>query len=122
MHGGNINNPPPVALAHARQRQSAGVEDAGQIYRQNIVPLFHRELLHRRHMLDTGVINHNIDAAKFAFGIAHHRFNLPDVAQVGIVIAGNFTQRGHLGSRARAVAKTIQHQLRAGLRQHFGNA
>ncbi len=59
---------------------AGGVEDAGEIDGENIVPFVHRELLHRGHVLDAGVIDHDIDAAEGAFGIAHHRFDLPDVA------------------------------------------
>ena len=72
-------------------------------------------------MLDAGVIDHDIDAAEGAFGIAHHRLDLPDVAQVGVVIAGDLAQRGDFSPRVAAVAEAIEDHLRARLRQLFGD-
>ncbi len=66
-------------------------------------------------------IDHDIDASEGAFGIAHHRFDLPDVAQVGVVIAGDLAQRGDFSPGVAAVAEAIEHQLGACLRQHFGD-
>ena len=97
------------------------MEDAGEIDGENIVPFVHRELLHRGHVLDAGVIDHDIDAAEGAFGIVHHRLDLPDVAQVGVVIAGDLAQRGDFSPGVAAVAEAIEDHLRARLSQHFGD-
>ncbi len=107
--------------ADACRQRAGGVEDAGEIDGDDVVPFVHRELLHRGDVLDTGVIDHDIDAAEGAFGIAHHRLDLPDVAQVGVVIAGDLAQRGDFSPGVAAVAEAIEHQLGACLRQHFGD-
>ena len=80
-----------------------------------------RKLIHRGDVLDAGVIDHDIDAAEGAFGIVHHRLDLPDVAQVGVVIAGDLTQRGDFSPGVAAVAAAIEDHLRARLSQHFGD-
>ncbi len=72
-------------------------------------------------MLDAGVIDHDIDATEGALGIVHHRLDLPDVAQVGVVIAGDLTQRGDFSPGVAAVAEAIEDHLRARLSQHFGD-
>jgi hypothetical protein len=76
-------------------------------------------MLHRRHVLDPGVINHNIHAAKLRLGVGHHRLNLLHIAQVGSVVARRFADLRHFCARGCAIAKAVENQLRAGFCQHL---
>jgi hypothetical protein len=62
------------------------VEHRRQVDRDDLVPALHRELLHRRHVLDAGVVDQNVDAAELALGIGDHLGDLRRVADIGRVM------------------------------------
>ncbi|MNT24328.1 hypothetical protein D3C72_1597950 [compost metagenome] len=72
-------------------------------------------------MLDASVIDKDVDAAKFAFGIGEQVFDLRYIAQVRRVMADVAAVSGHLGDRQVGIAETIENQVGACARQHVGN-
>jgi hypothetical protein len=56
---------PQLLLAHAGHRQARGVERRAQVDGDDRVPAFGRKVLDRRHMLDAGVVDQDVDAAEF---------------------------------------------------------
>ena len=99
VNGGDINDASPVLFTHGGQRQPAGVKHRRKVNGDNVVPFLHREGLHRRDMLYSGVVDKNVHAVKLRFGVAHHGFNLQHVTQVGIVVARLFAQLCNFFSR-----------------------
>ena len=45
----------------------------GQVDTDNRVPFFHREVFHRRHELDAGVVDQDVDRTEGGRGVADHR-------------------------------------------------
>lgn len=94
----------------SRMRGSASrlVENARQVNGENIVPFLDGEGLDRRDVLNTGVVDDDIDAAKLAFGPGEHRFDLPHVAQVGVVVARREPQLRNLAQAAWLSPKPLR--------------
>ncbi len=109
---------PPVAFAHPRQRQSAGVEHRRQVDGEDGVPFLHRELIQRRHVLNAGVVHQNVHAAELAFGILHHVRYLARIAEIGAVIPRRGAQPRDLRLRLLHVAEAVEDHARAGGGQH----
>ena len=61
---------PQLRSLHAGQREPRGVERRAQVDRDDRVPLLDREVLDRRHVLDAGVVDQDVDAAELALGVA----------------------------------------------------
>ena len=67
MRGGDVDNPPPLSRLHRRQCCGGRVECRGKVDRNDPVPLLDGELVNRRDMLDTGIVDENVDAAEFFY-------------------------------------------------------
>jgi hypothetical protein len=78
---------PQPLLFHGGHGQARGVEAGAEVDRQDGVPGVDRELLHRRHVLDAGVVDEQVDGAELRDGLAHHAFDLVGLAHVGRVVA-----------------------------------
>ncbi|MNN14261.1 hypothetical protein D3C81_1273190 [compost metagenome] len=98
------------------------MEHGRQVEGNDLVPAFQRELLHRRHMLDTGVVDQNVDAGEFAFGQGEQGFDLRHVRQVGGVMDNFHTVPGNFGHCRCRVAKAVEHDVGASTGQHPGDA
>ncbi|MNC32070.1 hypothetical protein D3C75_804120 [compost metagenome] len=122
VHRGDIDDSPPVTLTHARQRQARAMEYGRQVQGDDLVPAFWRELLNRCHMLDTGVVDQDVDAAELALGQGEQRFDLGHVRQVGRVMDCLHPVPGDLGQRRGWVAEAVEHDVGACAGQHLGNA
>ena len=59
------------------------VEGRGQVDGDDRVPFLDRELLDRRHVLDAGIVDENVDAAELALGGADHLDDLGRLGHVG---------------------------------------
>ena len=57
--------PKPAAL-HLRQHGARGVEGGREIDRQDGIPFLRRELLHRRDVLDAGVVHQDVHRTEAA--------------------------------------------------------
>jgi hypothetical protein len=74
---------PQPKLLHARQRCADGVEVGRQVDGQDLFPLGHRELVHRRHVLDASVVDQDVDGAVPLLGFLHHARDLLGLSHVG---------------------------------------
>jgi hypothetical protein len=86
MDGSDIDDAPPVAALHRRKCGANGMKCSRQIDRNDSVPAIRRKLLDRSDMLDTCVIDENIDRSEPVFGVADKRGALFGIREVGAVI------------------------------------
>ncbi|MNR28926.1 hypothetical protein D3C85_1462750 [compost metagenome] len=98
------------------------MEHGRQVEGDDLVPAFQRKLLHRRHVLDPGVVDQDVDAAELALGQGEQRFDLGHVRQVGRVMDCLHPVPGDLGQRRARVAEAVEHDVGACAGQHLGNA
>ena len=98
------------------------MECAGQVDGNDGVPAFYREVFHFGHVLDTGVVDQNVHAAKLCRGSSHHGFDVGWLAHVGAVVAHFHPQRSHLGFGSLDITKAIQHDVGALTGQCLCNA
>jgi len=61
MDRGNIHDAAISAALHSRQNSANGVEGSREIDSEDSVPLFRWKCLYRRHVLNPGIIDENID-------------------------------------------------------------
>ena len=66
MRRSDIDDAPPIALAHLRDDGADGVKVRRQIDGNNGIPAVDWETLDRRRMLDAGIVDENIDLAELA--------------------------------------------------------
>ncbi len=78
-----IDDAAPFARLHAGHGAADGVERGRQIDGDDHVPFLDRELLDRRHELDTGIVHQHVDAAQGALGGLDHVGDLGRLAHVG---------------------------------------
>jgi hypothetical protein len=93
------------------------VEGRAEVDRDDRVPLGGGKLLDRRHVLDAGVVDEDVDAAELGLRVGHHRLDLGRLAHVGPVVAGLHAERGHLGARRLEFAEAVEHHVGALARQ-----
>ncbi|MNP47238.1 hypothetical protein D3C76_1412820 [compost metagenome] len=72
-------------------------------------------------MLDTGVVDQDVDAAEFAVGQGEQRFNLGHVRQVGRMVNHLHSMAGDFGYGRCRVAKAVEHDIGASACQHLGD-
>jgi hypothetical protein len=113
---------PQLLRLHARQARRAGVEGAGQVDGDDGVPAVDRKVLDVGHMLDAGVVDQHVHAAKGLGRKGHHGFDLGRLAHVGAVVGRLHAQRFDCGLGAHHVAKAVEHDVGALARQAQGHA
>jgi hypothetical protein len=86
MDGSDIDDAPPVAALHRRKCGANGMKCSRQINRNDSVPAIGRKLLDRSDILDTCVIDENIDRSEPVFGVADKRGALFGIGEVGRVV------------------------------------
>ena len=125
VHRGHIDDAAPVGLLHGRQRQARGVKGAGQVDGDDGVPFVHRKVLHRRHMLDAGVVDQDVHPAELAGGVLHHVFDVGHAAHVGTVVghlgAGCLAGGQHFGAGGVHITETVQDDIGALAGEGFCN-
>ncbi|MNJ35325.1 hypothetical protein D3C77_300590 [compost metagenome] len=72
-------------------------------------------------MLDAGVVDQNVDAAKVPLGVSEQVFDLFHITKIGRVMTDPGTVAGDLGDGRTGVAEAVEDQVGAGLGQHMGN-
>jgi hypothetical protein len=95
------------------KRQARGVEGRGEVDGDDRVPAVHREVLHRRHVLDAGVVDEDVDATHLAFGVRDHVRDLVGLAHVGGVVADIRVEVDELGPGCVHVAEAVEHDAGA---------
>ena len=127
MRRSDIDDPPPAARLHPRQRRTYRVEIGRHIDRDDRIPFFFREILDRTHKLDAGIIHQDINAPQRRFGFRHHGAHASRLGKVrrriGRITAAHC--RPYLGARRRNIfclAHPIEHHLGPGFRQQQRNA
>ena len=102
------------------------MERRRQVERQDRIPLGDREFVDRRHELDAGVVDQDVDRAEFLDRPAHHRLDRVLLRQVGAVVAhfhrvigGQF--RAELLDFAR-VAEAVEDDVGAARGERGGDA
>ncbi|MNH27825.1 hypothetical protein D3C79_879520 [compost metagenome] len=98
------------------------MEHGRQVDGDDRIPALHREVFDRRHMLDAGIVDENVDAAELAHRVGEQVLDLRHVAEVRRVMADPGTVAGDFGNRRAGIAKAIEDQVGAGLGQYLGNA
>ena len=122
MHRCNVDDAAPVAGQHAWERKAAGMKRTAEIDGNDCVPALGRKILNSRDMLDSGVIDQDINGTKGRFTVAHHCFNFIGFAHVGTVVAHLDAQGSDLCFGPLDVAKTIHHDICALRGKRFGQA
>ena len=59
-----------------------------EVDRDDLVPLLDRELIDRRHVLNTGVVDEDVDATEDIAGMGDERFDFDNLGEVGAVEDG----------------------------------
>jgi hypothetical protein len=98
------------------------VEGARQINGNDGIPALNWKVFYAGDVLNTGVVDQNIDTAKLLFGKLHHGFNFGWLAHVCTVIDHLGAQSGNFGLGACVVTKAIQNNVGPLFGQSFGNA
>ena len=62
------------------------MEGAREIYRQNGVPLLNGKVLDRRDILNSGIVDENVNATEFLFRQRHHSADVIAIGHVGVAI------------------------------------
>src|SRR5690349_804352 len=91
----DVDDSAPFALFHLWQRQPAGVKRRSKIDRDDRVPFVDRKFVYRRHVLDTGVVDEDVDGAKPVDGLRHHLLDGRRIAHVGAVISDVYAVFGN---------------------------
>src|SRR5690606_9943869 len=86
--GGEVDDPPPARRLHMGQGVADAVDAGAEVDGDDPVPHVHRELIHRRHMLDTGVVDQDIHAPEGPGGGGDQIADLVRAGHVGAVEAG----------------------------------
>jgi hypothetical protein len=97
------------------------VEGAGHIDGDDGVPALHGKILDARHMLNAGVVDQNVQAAKGLDGKGHHVLDLGWLAHVGAVVGHLHAECRDLGLGAFDIAKTVEHNVCALCCEGLGN-
>ena len=101
MGRGDIDDSAPTGRFHRRQHRGGGVKRTGQIDRDHRVPAVGGKILDLGDVLDTGVVNQNVDAAEGRLSRLDHRGDGRRVAHIGVVIGdGRPGIGGQIGARA----------------------
>ena len=107
MHRRHIDDAAPVFGLHAGQGQARCVKHAGQIDGDDGVPAFHRKVFNAADMLDAGVVDQNINAAKAAVDVIEHGRNVGRAAHVGTVVAGAAAEGADFGHCRIDIAEAV---------------
>jgi hypothetical protein len=107
-------------------RKTRRVEGGREIDGEDCVPLFHRKVLQRRHMLDPGIVHQDVEPAQRIERLLDH---LPDrirLRHVGARIGDldiEFRGEFRLGVRdLLRLAKAVENNAGAGARERPGDA
>jgi hypothetical protein len=126
MGRGDVDDPAPALLLHRRNRQADGVKGAGEIDRQDRIPLLDRELLDRGNMLDAGIVDEDVDAAELAAREVDHGGDVAALADVGAAEGdADVVRPRHLRPRLldrRRVAEAVDDDIGASAGERLGDA
>ena len=125
MRRADVDDAPPLALLHAGHRRARGVEGRGEVDGDDGVPLLDRELLDRRHVLDAGVVDQDVDRAEVALGLGDHVGDLVVAQHVGGIEGDARAQRLDLRDRLLVVllgAEAVDDDIGAVLGERHGDA
>ena len=98
--------------AHDRQRQPDGMEGGAEIDREYPVPLCGRELGHRRHVLDSGVVDQDVEPAMRFHHHVDHPADRGRVGHVGVRIEGFHAEILSIPLRASAMSLAVPKPFR----------
>ena len=87
MGRGDVDDPPAALGLHDGNGRPAGVKGGGQDHRDQGVPLLLRELVHRRHVLDAGVVDQDVQPPKLAHRVGDEVLDLLRPGHVGGMVA-----------------------------------
>ena len=86
MHGGDIDDSTEALLAHLGKGESGGVVDGAEVDGEDEIPLFAGEVGNGCNMLDSSVVDEDIEAAELALGGGDQSFNVVDFRQVRLAV------------------------------------
>src|SRR5262249_29116287 len=89
------------------------------------IPLLNREVFNRRHVLNAGIVDENIEAAKITLGSRHHAGDLIVPQHVGAIEGHARAVRGKFAPRLVDVglgAEPVENDVAAGLRKRVRHA
>ena len=115
----------PFVLEHRREGKTRRVEGGREIDRDDCVPLLHREILQRRHMLDPGIVHQDVEPAERVERLFDHLADRIRLRHVGVRIGHGDIE---LGSEFRfgfrdllGLAKPVQNDAGTRARERPGN-
>ena len=123
---GDVDDPAPAPRRHARDHRAHGVEGGREVDGQDLVPLGGREALDRRHVLDAGIVDQDVDRTQLAHGLGDHGRDLLGPAHVRAAVrhgdAELLLQPVAQAGDGRGVAEAVEHEVGAGGGQRPGDA
>ena len=122
MNRCHIDDAAPIGFLHGGEDSARGMKSARQVDGDDRIPTLNRKIFDARYVLNAGVVDQNIDAAKFFFSKLHHGFYFCGLTHVSAVVDHLGTQSSNFGFRASMVAKAIQNNVGALFGQGFGDA
>ena len=126
MRRRHVDDAAEALALHRRQRQPRGVEGGREVDREDRVPPVDREVVDRRHMLDAGVVDQQVDGAELRQRLAHHVLDGLGPAHVGAVVAHlHVVLLGEFGAQRfdlALVAEAVEDDVGALGRQRAGDA
>jgi len=112
---GDVDDPTPALGLHHRDGGAAGVEGGGQDDGDQGVPFLFRELVHRRDMLDAGVVDQDVQPPELTHGVSDQVLDLLRLGHVGGMVAdggvGPGLQGLTLGLDLRRIAQAVEHDV-----------
>jgi len=116
----------PALLLHRWKHQPGSVKGRAQVEGDDGVPLVDRELLHRRDVLDAGVVDEDVDRAEAAERRLQHRLDGVGLRHVGAVVGdvhlAAIRQAHAQALDLRLVAESVEDDVRAALGERLGDA
>jgi hypothetical protein len=117
---------PHLFLEHRRERQPGGVKCRRQVDGEDQVPLFGREILQRGHMLDSGIVDQDIEPSMRTQCVIDHLADRHGLRHIrGRVGHPDIELRGDLGLHIRnaaRIAETVEDDFGAGGGKRAGDA
>ena len=108
MRRGDVDDPAPVVRAHARQHEARGVKRGGEVERDHRVPLLDGKFFDGCDVLDTRVVDEDIDATELARRVRHHRRDVVELREIRAVITDAHAGRGERLARGLGVPEAVE--------------
>ena len=113
--GRDIDDAPPTAALHVRQRLANRMEVGGEVDRDDRIPAIGRKIFDRRDVLDARVIDQNVDTAEGSRGLGDEKRDFRGLRNVRRAKPnGRAAFFGETGARSldlRRVAESVEHDV-----------